>query len=64
MGAFVIYISTDFVFDGKKPPFKHDSKTNPLNKYGDSKLRGEKATLEVNEGQYFIIILREDSATV
>ena len=41
--TFLIYISTDYVFDGKNPPFKPNSPTNPLNKYGKSKLEGEKA---------------------
>lgn len=44
-----IYISTDFVFDGKKhanrqlsPPYYEDSKPNPLGIYGQSKYEGEK----------------------
>ncbi|XP_076060594.1 methionine adenosyltransferase 2 subunit beta-like isoform X2 [Oratosquilla oratoria] len=44
----LIYISTDYVFDGVNPPYKIDDKPNPLNKYGQSKLEGEKATMEVN----------------
>ncbi len=40
----MIYISTDYVFDGeKKEPYKPDDKTNPLNTYGLSKLKGEEA---------------------
>ncbi|XP_077984035.1 methionine adenosyltransferase 2 subunit beta-like [Glandiceps talaboti] len=45
-GAFMVYISTDYVFDGTSPPYKEDAATNPLNKYGESKLAGEKATLD------------------
>lgn len=37
-----IYISTDFVFDGKKPPFFEDSKPNPISYYGLTKYEGEK----------------------
>lgn len=38
----LIYISTDYVFPGDKPPYFEDSETNPLNYYGVSKLSGEK----------------------
>ena len=37
-----IYISTDFVFDGKKPPFFEDSKPHPISYYGLTKYEGEK----------------------
>ena len=44
IGATLIYISTDFVFDGRrKTPYKEADKTNPLNIYADSKLKGELA---------------------
>lgn len=42
--AKMLYISTDYVFDGTgEEPFETNSKTNPLNIYGQSKLDGEKA---------------------
>jgi dTDP-4-dehydrorhamnose reductase len=37
-----IYISTDFVFDGKTPPFYEDSIPHPISSYGHSKYEGEK----------------------
>ena len=39
---FMLYISTDYVFDGTDPPYRPLDEPNPLNKYGKSKLQGEK----------------------
>lgn len=40
----LVYISTDYVFDGeKKEPYLPSDKTNPINNYGQTKLDGEKA---------------------
>ncbi len=44
-GAFFLYISTDYVFDGRNPPYGEDDSPNPLNVYGRSKLEGERETL-------------------
>lgn len=43
--VYLIYISTDYVFDGTEPPYQVDSLPNPLNDYGLSKRAGEKAVL-------------------
>jgi dTDP-4-dehydrorhamnose reductase len=40
--AKLIYLSTDLVFDGKKGHYFEDDKTNPVNYYGKTKLKGEK----------------------
>lgn len=40
-GVFLIYISTDYVFDGRNPPYGENDTPNPLNTYGKSKLWGE-----------------------
>ncbi|KAJ9105040.1 hypothetical protein QFC19_003671 [Naganishia cerealis] len=41
----MIYVSTDYVFDGKNPPYKPADKPNPLNLYGHLKEAGEQAVL-------------------
>lgn len=46
VGAFVLYISTDYVFDGSNPPYFPDSPVNPLNEYGRLKLEGERRVIE------------------
>ena len=42
-GAWVITLSTDYVFDGTSPPYAVDAEPNPVNIYGRSKLDGEEA---------------------
>lgn len=45
-GAWVLSISTDYVFDGSAPPYRIDDPAAPLNAYGRSKLEGERALAE------------------
>ena len=53
--SFVVYLSTDYVFDGRKSsPYKEYDETNPLSIYGDSKLKGELAIKEILE-RYLIV---------
>ena len=52
LGAFVVFISTDYVFDGTSPPYQVTDQTNPLNKYGFSKREGEVITLDSSKGIY------------
>lgn len=56
LGCKMIYISTDYVFDGQgTEPWKPDCKAYaPLNVYGQTKLAGEKAVSEILE-KYFIV---------
>ncbi|MDE2589264.1 MAG: SDR family oxidoreductase, partial [Patescibacteria group bacterium] len=42
-GSKLVHISTDYVFDGKKPsPYTESDKAIPISFYGQSKLQGEK----------------------
>lgn len=41
--ARLLHISSDYVFDGKTPPYRPDSTPNPLNPYGRWKLAAEQA---------------------
>ena len=51
----VVYISTDFVFDGRKTvPYEPGDSPNPLSAYARSKAAGEQATIEANP-RHFIV---------
>lgn len=41
VNAKVVYLSTDFVFDGENGPYAESDTTGPVNFYGQSKLDGE-----------------------
>ena len=48
--AFFVYVSTDYVFDGKTGMKKENDSTNPLGFYGKSKLAGEIALNNLSSG--------------
>lgn len=51
VNAKIIYVSTDYVFDGtKKAPYKFYDDVNPLNWYGKTKRLGEEAVLDYEKG--------------
>jgi dTDP-4-dehydrorhamnose reductase len=41
--AFLVYVSTDYVFDGEKGMYKETDATAAINQYGLTKLKGEEA---------------------
>jgi len=48
-GAYLISVSTDFVFSGGAPPYLEDAETDPISTYGASKRAGEIAVLDASE---------------
>jgi dTDP-4-dehydrorhamnose reductase len=55
VGAGVVYVSTDYVFDGAKgAPYVESDQPGPLSAYGRTKLAGEEATAAANK-RHFIV---------
>jgi dTDP-4-dehydrorhamnose reductase len=51
----VVYVSSDYVFDGRKgEPYVESDAPAPLSAYGRSKLAGERATAEANP-RHFVV---------
>lgn len=46
IGAKLVYISTDYVFDGLKSYYSEEDKPNPINYYGFTKFEGEKQVIQ------------------
>ncbi|MEQ8541361.1 MAG: dTDP-4-dehydrorhamnose reductase [Coleofasciculus sp. D1-CHI-01] len=47
LGATLIHVSTDYIFDGRKnTPYTEDDTPDPINAYGQSKLWGEEGVLK------------------
>jgi dTDP-4-dehydrorhamnose reductase len=54
-GAKVVYVSTDYVFDGsKQAPYTESDEPNPINAYGRTKLAGERATALITKRSYIV----------
>ncbi|UNL85703.1 dTDP-4-dehydrorhamnose reductase [Priestia koreensis] len=55
VGAKMVYVSTDYIFDGEKPcPYLETDKPNPLNIYGKSKWLGERLVQLENPNSYIV----------
>ena len=55
LGAKLIYVSTDYVFSGREEGiYEVDSKPDPINVYGKSKLAGEQTVQDILD-HYFIV---------
>jgi len=46
-GSYLVYISTDYVFDGQRGMYREEEKTRPVSYYGLSKLLGEEFCLDL-----------------
>jgi len=54
-GAAMVYVSTDYVFDGTKDePYLESDEPNPINVYGASKLEGERQVQELLPDYYIV----------
>ncbi len=57
VGAKLVYISTDYVYDGQgTEPFEPDSPKAPINKYGESKYLGELRAAEHTDKLFIVRI--------
>ncbi|HIA79889.1 MAG TPA: NAD(P)-dependent oxidoreductase, partial [Candidatus Marinimicrobia bacterium] len=50
-----IFVSSDYVFDGKNGPYSEEDEVNPINVYGKTKLKGEESIQRLS---YDWVILR------
>jgi dTDP-4-dehydrorhamnose reductase len=50
----LIHLSTDYLFDGRGGPYAEEATPDPINFYGETKLRGEESI--VNSGCEYIIV--------
>ena len=51
----LVYISTDYVFDGRKGNYMENDRTNPMNVYGRTKLEGERSVKRMAANRWSVI---------
>ncbi len=49
-GVYMIFLSTDFIFDGLKGNYTEEDTTSPLSYYGETKVEAEKSILDLKIG--------------
>ncbi|MFQ6119001.1 MAG: dTDP-4-dehydrorhamnose reductase [Methanosarcinales archaeon] len=49
----LVYVSTDYVFDGEKGMYREEDEKNPVNYYGETKLEGENIVKDLED--YIIV---------
>lgn len=55
IGSRVVYVSTDYVFDGTKgQDYVESDQPAPISVYGETKLAGEQATIEANRRSFIV----------
>ncbi|MCG3110126.1 hypothetical protein L3N51_02423 [Metallosphaera sp. J1] len=47
-GIYLVYVSTDYVFDGRRGNYSEEDEPNPISVYGATKLEGERVVREVS----------------
>lgn len=52
-----LFISTDYVFDGRDGAYREDDPTNPITEYGRQKRAAEEAVLAITEGRGTVLRL-------
>jgi dTDP-4-dehydrorhamnose reductase len=53
-GARVVYLSTEYVFDGVDGPYEPDDQPNAISMYGLTKLEGERAVLRASQNNLVV----------
>lgn len=56
IGAHLLHVSTDYVFDGRsRRPYREDDDVGPLNVYGQTKFAGEQAVRDILPESHLIV---------